>query len=169
MASPCLSLAETHHHYIVFVTQVKCSGCAWLLLLPTAAVCPARSMALCCRVVAMQQGAEGTERFCIKQLLKPVDNVSLQPAHTECWCLFAFRLYRVLWYRVNKDFSSSVPMTACMIHSQDFMRRQLSYFTILLDYKLQLHMLQALNASFERYQEERRGQGFREHETLMAA
>ncbi|DBA86886.1 TPA: hypothetical protein ACH3X2_005346 [Trebouxia sp. C0005] len=53
------------------------------------------------RVVAMQQGAEGTERFCIKQLLKPVDN--------------------------------------------------------------------ALNASFERYQEERRGQGFREHETLMAA
>ena len=25
----------------------------------------------------MQQGAEGTERFCIKQLLKPVDNVSL--------------------------------------------------------------------------------------------
>ncbi len=30
-------------------------------------------------------------------------------------------------------------------------------------------MLQALNASFERYQEERRGQGFREHETLMAA
>ncbi|KAL0053658.1 hypothetical protein WJX82_009019 [Trebouxia sp. C0006] len=53
------------------------------------------------RVVAMQQGAEGTERFCIKLLLKPIDN--------------------------------------------------------------------ALNASFERYQEERRGQGFREHETLMAA
>ena len=24
----------------------------------------------------MQQGTEGTERFCIKQLLKPVDNVS---------------------------------------------------------------------------------------------
>lgn len=29
-----------------------------------------------CRVEAMQQGTEGTERFCIKQLLKPVDNVS---------------------------------------------------------------------------------------------
>ena len=24
----------------------------------------------------MQQGTEGTERFCIKQLLKPIDNVS---------------------------------------------------------------------------------------------
>lgn len=31
-----------------------------------------------CRVEAMQQGAEGTERFCIKQLLKPIDNV-------RCW------------------------------------------------------------------------------------
>lgn len=28
-----------------------------------------------CRVEAMQQGTEGTERFCIKQLLKPIDNV----------------------------------------------------------------------------------------------
>lgn len=59
-------------------------------------------------------------------------------------------------------------MTVCMIRSQGFMRRQL-LFQMLPYSKLQLHMLQALNASFERYQEERRGQGFREHETLMAA
>ena len=31
----------------------------------------------------MQQGAEGTERFCIKQLLKPIDNVSHL---ASVWC-----------------------------------------------------------------------------------
>ncbi|KAL3150267.1 hypothetical protein ABBQ32_000119 [Trebouxia sp. C0010 RCD-2024] len=51
------------------------------------------------RVEAMQQGTEGTERFCIKQLLKPVDN--------------------------------------------------------------------ALNASFERYEEERRVQGLRERDAML--
>lgn len=35
----------------------------------------------------MQQGTEGTERFCIKQLLKPIDNVSLS---ASCVLLLTF-------------------------------------------------------------------------------
>ena len=49
----------------------------------------------------MQQGAEGTERFSFKHLLKPIDNVSLKPdadhlgAVTLQW-LFALKLGALL-------------------------------------------------------------------------
>ena len=39
----------------------------------------------------MQQGAHGTQRFCIKQLLKPIDNVSHQ-AFRQQPCLMRFPL-----------------------------------------------------------------------------